>query len=563
MNKKIIIGIVLGTIAIIVAGYLLLFNGQSGDDYNSAETKQLYTCGMHPDIISDEPGNCPICGMNLVPIKNTDQSNTTKKKDRKIIYWRAPMDANEIYDSPGKSKMGMDLVPVYEDEAGGSGIVTIDPAVEQNMNVKIETVHKRNLSGKIFTNGVLSVNETNQYIVTTRITGWVEKLYVNYTGQYVSKGSQLMDIYSPELVSAQQELLTALSYQNSSNASSLESIRESGNELVKNAVRKLELLEIPDSEVKKLIDTKEVKTYITLYAQKSGTVLEKNIVEGQKVMGGMPLLKIANLSHLWLMADIYEYELSKISLGSKANINYNYLPDTSFSGKVSFIYPTIDPKSRTVKIRIDVNNLSGKLKPEMFANVEIEGKSLGTYPLVPENAIIRSGMKNIVIIALGEGKFKPQEVKLGGYADGYYQVLSGVSEGMHIVTSAQFLIDSESNLRSAIGQMQESEKPDTTMKDMNTDSKNNEMKMQDKLSKPEMKEIPEKQNHKSSSVVRNEPVDVVSIDKNMDGKVYQDMMDWNVISDVSGECPLCGMTLKEVTLDEAKKNLVENNFKVK
>ena len=230
---------------------------------------------------------------------------------------------------------------------------------------------------------------------------------------------------------------------------------------------------------------------------------------------------------------------------------------------MSFIYPTIDPKSRTVTIRIDVNNRSGKLKPEMFANVEIEGNSLGTFPLVPENSIIRSGMKNIIIIALGEGKFKPQEVQLGGYADGYYQVLSGVSEGIHIVTSAQFLIDSESNLRSAIGQMQESETQDTTMQDMKNDSENNEMKMQDKLNKPEMKEIPEKQNEKLSSVVRNEPVDILSIDKNMDGKVYQDMMDWNVISDEPGECPLCGMTLKEVTLDEAKKNLVENNFKVK
>jgi Cu(I)/Ag(I) efflux system membrane fusion protein len=502
--------------------------------------------------------------MKLVPIKNTNQSDPPQQKERKILYWRAPMDPNEIYDHPGKSKMGMDLVPVYEDETSGSGIVTIDPAVEQNMNVKIETVQKKNLSGKVVTNGVLTIDETNQYIVTMRINGWVKKLYVNYTGQKVSKGSKLMDIYSPELVSAQQELLTALSYQNTVNSSSLSSIRESGNELVKNAMKKLELLEVSDEEIKRLINTKKVKTELTLYAQQSGTVLEKNIIEGQKVISGMPLLKIANLSDLWLMADIYEYELSKISMGSKANINYNFLPGKSFTGKVSFIYPTIDAKSRTVKIRIDVNNKSGELKPEMFANVEIEGNALGMSPVVPENAVIRSGMKNIVIIALGEGRFKPQEVKLGGYADGYYQVLSGLSEGMKIVTSAQFLIDSESNLRSAIGQMQESKQSDTTMKNMNEvrgKMEDGEGKMEN--GKKQMKEMKEVEYTQESSIVRKGVIDVESIDKNKDGKVFQDMMDWNVISDKPGECPLCGMTLKEVTIDEAKANLKEHGFEYK
>ena len=405
---------------------------------------------MHPEIISDEPGLCPICEMNLTPIKNNNQKSSG---ERKILYWRAPMDPNEIYDAPGKSKMGMDLVPVYDDEASGSGIVTIDPEVQQNMNIKTEKVEVKQLSSKVITNGVLQTNETSEYIVTTRINGWVEKLYVNYTGQQISKGSKLMDIYSPELVSAQQELLTALSYQNTVNESSLKSIRESGNELVKNSMRKLELLEVPESEIKRLIDTKEVKTYITLFAQKSGTVLEKNIVDGQKVMGGMPLLKIANLSTLWLMADIYEYELAKVKVGSKASVTFNFLPGKIYEGKVSFIYPTLDPKSRTVKIRIEMNN-RGELKPSMFANITIEGEDLGRKPVIPENAIIRSGLKDVVIISLGDGKFKPQQVQLGGYADGYYQVLNGLSEGNTIVTSAQFLIDSESNLKAAISQFQ-------------------------------------------------------------------------------------------------------------
>ena len=541
MKKKIII-ISLAVIVILVPVYFLFIAGGSSDV--SSEEKQLYTCGMHPEIISDEPGLCPICEMQLVPIKK----NNKQTGERKIIYWRAPMDPNEIYDAPGKSKMGMDLVPVYEDESSGSGIVTIDPEVQQNMNIKTAKVEVKQLSSKVTTNGVLATNETSEYIVTTRINGWIEKLYVNYTGQQISKGSKLMDIYSPELVSAQQELLTALSYQNSVNESSLNSIRESGNELVKNSMRKLELLEVSDDEIKRLIDTKEVKTYLTLYAQKSGTVLEKNIVDGQKVMGGMPLLKIANLSTLWLMADIYEYELAKVKVGSKASVIFDFLPGKIYEGRVSFIYPTLDTKSRTVRIRIELNN-RGELKPSMFANITIEGEDLGKKPVVPENAIIRSGLKDVVIISLGDGKFKPQEVKLGGYANGYYQVLSGLSEGNTIVTSAQFLIDSESNLKSAINQFQ-----------TGTQEVSSEMKQEKRENKDEMKM--EEHDH-SSSIVHEGVIDVEAIDKNKDGKLFECPMDWNVISDEEGRCPLCNMFLKEYTIDEVKSNLDKHGYEYK
>jgi Cu(I)/Ag(I) efflux system membrane fusion protein len=545
VNKKILVIII--AVIIFIPVYFLFIAGSSSSDLNSGE-KQLYTCGMHPEIISDEPGLCPICEMQLVPIKNKNQKTAG---ERKIVYWRAPMDPNEIYGAPGKSKMGMDLVPVYEDDASSSGIVTIDPEVQQNMNIKTEIVQVKQLSSKVVTNGVLQTNETSEYIVTTRINGWVEKLYVNYTGQQISKGSKLMDIYSPELVSAQQELLTALSYQNSVNESSLESIRESGNELVKNSMRKLELLEVPDAEIKRLIDTKEVKTYLTLYAQQSGTVLEKNIVDGQKVMGGMPLLKLADLSTLWLMADIYEYELAKVKVGSKASITFNFLPGKIYEGKVSFIYPTLDPKSRTVKIRIELNN-GGELKPSMFANITIEGRDLGTKPVVPESAIIRSGLKDVVIISLGDGKFKPQQVQLGGYADGYYQVLNGLSEGNTIVTSAQFLIDSESNLKAAISQFQ------TTGSDtsgMNMNKMDDQKKETEKPVTKENQKMKTEEHDHSSFIVHKGVIDVEVIDKNRDGKLWECPMDWNVISDESGRCPLCNMKLKEYSIEEVKTNL--------
>ncbi|MCW9095690.1 MAG: efflux RND transporter periplasmic adaptor subunit [Ignavibacteriaceae bacterium] len=551
MKKKILI-IIITAVVLLVPVYFLFISGGSSTDITLNE-KQLYTCGMHPDIISDEPGNCPICGMKLVPVKNTSQSDSPQKKERKILYWRAPMDPNEIYNSPGKSKMGMDLVPVYEDETSGTGIVSIDPQVQQNMNIKTAKVEVKQLSSIVTTNGVLTTNETSEYIVTTRINGWVEKLYVNYTGQQVLKGFKLMEIYSPELVSAQQELLTALSYQNSVNGSSLESIKQSGNELVKNAMKKLELLEVPETEINRLINMKEVKTYLTLFAQKTGTVLEKNIIEGQKISEGMPLLKISNLSNLWLMADIYEYELAKVKVGSKVSITFNFLPGKTYDGKVSFIYPTLDPKSRTVKIRIELNN-RGELKPSMFANITIQGEDLGKKPVIPENAVIHSGMKDIVIISLGDGKFKPQEVQLGGYSDGYYQVISGLTEGNTIVTSAQFLIDSESNLKAAINQFQSTKQDTVAMLNM-------------KEEKPEMKnekqELPDAKNNHSSSIVREGVIDVNSIDKNNDDKLWECPMDWNVISDESGICPVCNMKLKEFSIDEVKTNLTKNGYEHK
>jgi membrane fusion protein, copper/silver efflux system len=481
-------------------------------------------------------------------VANTNNNvHQTAQKERKILYWRAPMNPNEVYDHPGKSKMGMDLVPVYEDEASGGGIVTISGAVQQNMNVKTAKVETKNLSSQVITNGILQTDEQKEYIVNTKVSGWVEKLYVNYTGQKVKKGQKLIDIYSPELVAAQQELITALSYGYSVMNSSDKSIAGSGKDLIDNSVRKLQLLDVPDSEIKRIENTKEIKKYVTLYAPFDGTVIHKNVIEGQKIGAGTPLLKIANLDNLWLLADIYEYELPKIQLGSPADITFTFLPGKTFKSKISFIYPTLDDKTRTVKVRFDMPNYNGQLKPSMFANIVINGKNLGDYPVIPEQAVLRTGQKDIVILALGDGKFKPVEVKLGDYSDGYYQVLNGVNTGNTIVTSAQFLIDSESNLRAALSQFG-AEKKDTTMK-MDSE-KSGSMK---DMSKKEDSEIKDQR-------IRKGVIDLSAIDKNKDGKLYEDIMDWNVISDKPGECPICGMTLKEFTIKEVEKNLTEHGF---
>jgi len=504
-------------------------------------------------------------GSSSENLANTMNSNSKQsaQKERKILYWRAPMNPSEVYNHPGKSKMGMDLVPVYEDEATGNGVVKINGAIQQNMNVKTAVVDKKDLNSRVVTNGILTVDEQNEYMVTTRVSGWVQKLYVNYTGQVVKKGEKLMDIYSPELVAAEQELLTALSYQSAVKNSTINEAAASGDELLKNAVEKLKLLEIPDSEIERIKETKDVKTYMTLYAQQGGTVIMKNVVEGQKVMAGASLLHIADLSNLWLTADIYEYELPKVKSGSPADITFNFLPGKTFSSRISFIYPTLDNKTRTVKVRFDIPNYNRELKPSMFANIVIKGKSLGNYPVVPEQAVIRSGQKNIVILALGDGRFKPMEVTLGDYSDGYYQILKGLSAGETIVTSAQFLIDSESNLQAAVSQFRSASKQDTMKMGADKNDKKESMKNMDMKKGKDISASSESATKEKDPRIRKGVIDLSAIDKNKDGKLFEDIMDWNVISDEPGTCPLCGMTLREFSIKEVKENLAKHGFEYK
>ena len=477
--------------------------------------------------------------------ENAGNNNTqgSPEKKKKVLYWRAPMNPNEVYDHPGKSNMGMDLVPVYADNSGESGVVSIDPVIQQDMNVKTAIVKEGKLHPEIFTNGILQPDEQNEYVATTKIGGWIDKLYINYTGRKVRKGDKLIRIYSPELVAAQEEYLTALAYDNAMINTGIVS------ELTKNAIRKLELLDVSEQEILRLKETKDVRKYVTIYAPFDGTVLFKGVDEGAKINRGTPLLKMADLSTLWILADIYEYELSKIKTGLQAKITFDYLPGKVYHGKISFVYPTLDPRTRTIKVRIVVPNKNGELKPGMFANVDIKGESTGDFVLVPEQAVIKSGRQNTVIIALGEGKFKPAEIELGEYSNGFYQVLSGLTANTKIVTSAQFLIDSESNLRAALSLFtSQKNNKDSTDKKMN-------MKM-DNTQTPQKKEV-------ESEIIRKGTIDVKAIDKNGDDMLYQDIMDWNVISDKPGKCPLCGMELRKMSIEQVKKNLKEHGFKYK
>jgi len=534
-----------------VGGFYIINNNNTNINNHSEEEGTLYTCGMHPNIIESEPGTCPICGMNLTPIKNSNNNKPVDDKDRKIIYWRAPMNPNEVYDSPGKSQMGMDLVPVYEDEGSASGVVTVDGSTLQSMNVKMEFVKNKSLSPIIYTNGNLQIDERKEFALSTKFDGWIQKLYINFTGQKVTKGQKLVDIYSPKLVAAQQELITAVNYE-----SALSGV--SKGEMISNIKRKLELFDISNEDIDKIISTKKINKYMTLYAPFNGTVLSKNVIEGEMIKAGAEIIKMADLSTLWLKADVYESDINKIGIGDKAEVTFSYNPNKIYSGNISFIYPTVNQTTRAVTVRIDLKNINDELKPAMFGNVIIYGNKLSETLAIPETAVIRSGKKNTVILSLGEGKFKPVEVKLGLYSDGFYQILTGLKQNDVIVSSGQFMIDSESSLRTAV-KLFSSDKPTIEEKEMNNGKMENS-----EMDKKQIKDIKKEETHNhEASIVHSGIIDVESIDKNKDGKVFQDPMDWNVISDKDGKCPLCGMFLKEVSIDDAKMNLKMNGFEYK
>lgn len=418
-----------------------------------------YTCGMHPMIITDEPGTCPICGMDLTPLKTGTGGESGASKpagERKIKHWVAPMDPTYIRDEPGQSPMGMDLVPVYEDEAPGGSVISIDPVTAQNMGVRTALATRQDLARTIRTVGLVGYQESEQYSVNTKISGWIEQLHVNETGQQVKKGQKLLEVYSPELVSAQEEYLLALKNSETLAQSPFPSIAESGRQLLEASRRRLQLWDISARSISRLEQTRAVSKTLPIYAPYSGIVTMKMVQEGQFIKGGMELMKISDISKVWVLADIYEYELPWVEVGQEAEIRLPFVGGETLSAQISYLYPYVEAKTRTVKARMELANPGFELKPEMYVNVRIRGTEVKDVLTVPAEAVINSGEKQIVFVALGEGKFEPRQVKLGLQDEaGHVQVIGGVLEGERVVTSAQFMFDSESRLREAIQKMRQ------------------------------------------------------------------------------------------------------------
>jgi membrane fusion protein, copper/silver efflux system len=449
MKKKVVTVIV--SIAIGLGAGWLIFRPVT-DGGKPGERKILYYRDpMNPQNTSLTPKKAPD-GMDFVPVYAEGSAGSG---ERKIAYYQDPMHPWFTSDKPGKAPdCGMDLVPVYEGESDAKGI-KIDPVTVQNIGVKVEDVTTRKLTKVIRTVGKVQADETKIYSINTKIMGWVENLQVDYTGKRVRMGEPLLELYSPELVSTQEEYLQAIRYQKKLEESSIGEARQGAENLVESARRRLLYWDIPESEIQALERRGTPKKTMTFYSPVNGYVMDKMVFKGQSVMAGMELYKIADLSTVWIIADIYQYELPWVKVGQKVDIELSYLPGKQFQGTVTYIYPMLSMETKTAKVRVEVRNTPMlEFKPEMFANVQIASPVALNSVAVPEQAIIRSGERNVAVIALGGGYFDPRDVKLGVSAGGYVQILDGVKEGEKIVVSSQFLIDSESNLKAAISQMQ-------------------------------------------------------------------------------------------------------------
>lgn len=422
----------------------------------SAGTATRYHCPMHPTYVSDKPGTCPICGMNLVPMESPKPE---APGERKIAYYRSPMDPSVRLDKPAKDSMGMDFIPVYEDElrqkgsgVSGRAVVTIPPERRQLLGVRSEVLRRERLDHEIRTVGRVSADERLLHHIHTKFDGYIEHLYVDFTGKFVRKGEPLVSIYSPDLVATQQEYLLAYRAQAELAKSGIGTVSKSGIDLLDAARRRLLLWDIRPEEIATLEREGQVKRNLDLYSDISGYVVQKMALHGMRVTPVDTLFDIADLSSLWVLADVYETDLASIRLGLQAEIAVASSPGRKWRGPITYVSPTVEEKTRTIKVRVEVPNPGGLLKPDMFADVFLRSE-LGVAVLLPEGAVIDAGDRKLVFLDLGEGRFGPREVQLGAKVGSGFQVLSGVSEGERVVTSANFLIDSESSLKAAIAGM--------------------------------------------------------------------------------------------------------------
>ena len=384
------------------------------------------------------------------------------KTGKKIKYWVAPMDPTYIRKEPGKSPMGMDLVPVYEEEGEGkepTSTIRIDPVTMQNMGIRLGKVQRKPLVKDIRAYGNITYDETKIYTVNTKFNGWIEKLYVNFEGDKVKKGQPLFDIYSPELVSAQEEYLLALQQHSSLSNSSYPIIKEGAQRLLEASRTRLRYWDLTDEQIEELAKEKKVRKTLTVYSPANGVVTKKNAFEGHYVKAGTEQYEIVDLSKVWVDVDIYEYELPWVRQEMPAEMNLTYIPGKRFHGKVLYIYPYIEAKTRTATLRLEFSNPGYELKPDMYANIYLKSTIAKDTLVIPQEAVIDSGVRQIVFVAEGEGKFRAREVRIGLEGnDNDYQVLAGLKEGEEIVLSAQFMLDSESRLREAAQKMLELQK---------------------------------------------------------------------------------------------------------
>jgi Cu(I)/Ag(I) efflux system membrane fusion protein len=365
---------------------------------------------------------------------------STSVGDREVLYWKAPMDPNFRSDEPGTSPMGMDLVPVYADEVDGQpGVVSIDPTVINNLGVRTAKAQLGPLSRRIETVGYVRYDEDTVQHVHTRVEGWIERLETKASGDPVAKGQLLFELYSPTLVNAQEEYLTAL---------------RSNNVLLRKASKeRLTALGVNAAEIARIDKERSVRQRVRVTAESDGVIAHLGVREGIYVTPSTEIMSIAELDKIWVLAEVFERQSAWVKAGQQAMVELDYVPGETWHGEVDYVYPELDPKTRTLKVRLRFDNASMVLRPNMFARVSIMGDDIGDVVHVPREALIRGGRVNRVVVALGDGRFKAQPVTIGIESGDRVAILSGLSQGDEVVTSGQFLIDSESNIEAALSRM--------------------------------------------------------------------------------------------------------------
>ncbi len=389
-----------------------------------------------------------------------EQASVAEGGAEKPLFYRNPM--NPAITSPvfTKDEMGMDYIPVFAEGADEgkasdepSGTVKIDPVMVQNIGVRTVLVEQRDLVKQVRASGRISVDESRMARLHPRTEGWVEMQIISNVGNPVRKGDDLLHIYSPQLVTTQQEYLLALDNLAALKDSPYADIRTGAVEMVESSYQRLTLLDMPADQIKQLKLTRKVSRMVSIESPFNGVALAVGVRQGQYVTPSTELYMLADLSKVWLLADVYEYELPWITLGDSASMKMTGMGDREFKGSVSYIYPYADSKTRTIKVRIEFDNPDGLLKPDMFADVTIGANARPNAIVVPTEAIVRSGPREQVFVVRAEGKYEPRVVELGYSSEGWVEILSGLKAGERVVNSALFLIDSESKLREATAKM--------------------------------------------------------------------------------------------------------------